>query len=129
MRYAEDLYVVSTCGFNSRAISDADNPQGYKHYVHRDIKPQFAFGYALQLSNQSRTTNTTLSHGLSYTTFCLSDLKVAEPKPDPLSVAITVRIKNTGSVAGAEVAQAYLSYPTASTSLSKFLRESLSACD
>ncbi|KAI4528597.1 glycoside hydrolase family 3 protein [Schizophyllum commune Loenen D] len=86
VRYAEDLYV------------------GYKHYVHRDIKPQFAFG-----------------HGLTYTSFSLSNLKVAGPISDPLFVTITVTVKNTGPVAGAEVAQAYLSYPTASTSLSTFV--------
>lgn len=87
VRYAEDLYV------------------GYKHFVHRDIKPQFAFG-----------------HGLSYTTFALSDLTISEPQPgSELHLAVSVTVKNTGSCAGAEVVQAYLTLPTSSLSHGTFV--------
>ena len=51
------------------------------------------------------TTGFPFGHGLSYTTFSYSKLKT---KPNSVSCTIT----NTGSVAGAEVVQLYLSFPT-----------------
>ncbi|KIK64526.1 glycoside hydrolase family 3 protein [Collybiopsis luxurians FD-317 M1] len=76
--YAEDLYV------------------GYKHYHHRNIAPQFAFG-----------------HGLSYTTFSLSSLKLSEPSVSGNECTFTasVNISNTGSIPGSEVVQLYVSLP------------------
>jgi beta-glucosidase len=71
---------------------------GYRHYDTREIEPLFPFGY-----------------GLSYTKFELTDLeisssKVAMNKP----VQVKLRVRNTGSVAGAEVVQIYLRDVTAS---------------
>ncbi|MBK8477850.1 MAG: glycoside hydrolase family 3 C-terminal domain-containing protein [Opitutaceae bacterium] len=65
---------------------------GYRWYESKQIKPLFAFG-----------------HGLSYTTFAYSALKVtpAEFKPDG-RVSIEFTVTNTGKVAGAEVAQLYV---------------------
>ena len=65
---------------------------GYRHFDTRDIQPLFPFG-----------------HGLSYTKFELSGLevspsKVAMNKP----VQVKLRVRNTGSTAGAEVVQLYL---------------------
>jgi beta-glucosidase len=57
---------------------------GYRYYDTADIKVLFPFGY-----------------GLSYTTFQYSALKVEEDK-------VTFSLKNTGHVAGAEVAQLYI---------------------
>ena len=56
------------------------------------------------------------SHGLSYTTFDLSDLTVSEPKISngDVSITATVKVTNTGSVAGTEVVQLYVSLPTTS---------------
>ena len=56
------------------------------------------------------------SHGLSYTTFDLSDLTVSEPQSTngDVSIAATVKVANTGSVAGTEVVQLYVSLPTTS---------------
>ena len=51
------------------------------------------------------TTGFPFGHGLSYTTFSYSKLKI---KSNSVSCTIT----NTGSVAGAEVVQLYLSFPT-----------------
>lgn len=57
---------------------------GYRWYDKENIKPLYAFG-----------------HGLSYTTFAYSDIKV-----DGHYVAFTVT--NTGDVTGSEIAQVYL---------------------
>ncbi|KAF7299413.1 Glycoside hydrolase family 3 protein [Mycena indigotica] len=72
---------------------------GYKHFHHRNIKPLFAFG-----------------HGLSYTTFDLSDLQVSKPVVSASDVELTVslQVTNTGSIAGSEVAQVYVTLPKTS---------------
>lgn len=55
------------------------------------IRPQFAFG-----------------HGLSYTTFEYSDLKVEPKSIDPSQqIEVSVTVKNTGQRAGKEIAQLY----------------------
>ncbi|KAJ7070143.1 beta-glucosidase [Mycena amicta] len=72
---------------------------GYKHFHHRNIKPLFAFG-----------------HGLSYTTFELSNLELSKPVVTSSEVELTVSLKiaNTGTVAGSEVAQVYVTLPQTS---------------
>ncbi|KAJ6482510.1 beta-glucosidase [Mycena sanguinolenta] len=72
---------------------------GYKHYQHRKIKPLFAFG-----------------HGLSYTTFEFSDLKLSKPtvSADEFNLTVSLRLANTGTIAGFEVAQIYVTLPTTS---------------
>ena len=62
---------------------------GYRYYDSYNIIPQFAFG-----------------HGLSYTTFKYSNLKIATSKH---SATISFVLKNTGEKEGAEVAQVYVS--------------------
>ena len=56
-------------------------------------------------------------HGLSYTTFQYSDLEVPEPRPRENEIEITAEftVKNTGSVAGSEIAQLYISWPSDSS--------------
>ena len=73
--------------------------QGYKHYQHRNIEPLWAFG-----------------HGLSYTTFSLTDLSLSQPDVSDGAFFITasVTVTNTGSVAGSEVVQVYVSLPNTS---------------
>lgn len=68
---------------------------GYRWYDANNVEPLFAFG-----------------HGLSYSTFEMSKL-VATPKVQDGTKQIKVQffVKNTGSVAGAEVAQVYLGLP------------------
>ena len=66
---------------------------GYRYYDKKGIKPLFPFG-----------------HGLSYTTFELSDLKI--PKTAFLesdNMEVSLKIKNTGEYEGAEVVQLYIS--------------------
>lgn len=66
---------------------------GYRYYDTAGVKVQFPFGY-----------------GLSYTTFEYSNLSVsANDIQDTDSLGVTFTVKNTGDVAGAEVAQVYVS--------------------
>ena len=64
---------------------------GYRGFERDKTQPQFPFGY-----------------GLSYTTFQYGQ-PTAQASSDQVSVEVTVR--NTGSVAGKEVAQVYVSAP------------------
>lgn len=61
---------------------------GYRYFDTYKVEPQFAFG-----------------HGLSYTTFDYSNLKVTGSKN---KATVSFTLKNTGNVAGAEVAQVYV---------------------
>lgn len=61
---------------------------GYRGYDKSEVKPLYPFGY-----------------GLSYTTFEYSDISVAE---DGKEFVVSFNLKNTGKVAGAEVAQIYV---------------------
>jgi beta-glucosidase len=51
---------------------------------------------------------------LSYTTFQYSDLKVSEPSIRENNIAVTVKftVRNTGNVAGSEIAQLYITWPS-----------------
>ena len=64
---------------------------GYRWYQEKNIEPLFPFGY-----------------GQSYTSFAFSDLTVT-PAGD--GATVSVKVKNTGSRAGAEVAQVYVEFP------------------
>ncbi|MCU7550171.1 glycoside hydrolase family 3 C-terminal domain-containing protein [Chitinophagaceae bacterium LB-8] len=61
---------------------------GYRYFDTYNVEPQFAFG-----------------HGLSYTTFKYSNLKV---EPGNESATVTFTVSNVGKTAGAEVAQVYV---------------------
>ncbi len=65
---------------------------GYRWMDSKKIKPTFAFG-----------------HGLSYTTFALSNLRAsAKDVTRDGKITFTVNVKNTGKRAGAEVVQLYI---------------------
>ena len=66
---------------------------GYRWFDKENIAPLFAFG-----------------HGLSYTTFTYSGLKIEKASDGGLDVQ--VNIKNTGKMAGDEVPQVYLGAPS-----------------
>ncbi len=68
---------------------------GYRWYQARHIEPLFPFGF-----------------GLSYTTFRLSGLRVAQAGGG--SVRVGVDVTNTGARAGADVVQVYVADPAAS---------------
>ncbi len=61
---------------------------GYRWIDKQKLTPLFPFG-----------------HGLSYTTFAISNAKLSEANGQP---AVTVEVKNTGAVAGAQVVQLYV---------------------
>ncbi len=62
---------------------------GYRHFDTHNVEPLYPFGY-----------------GLSYTTFTMSDLTVRPLKNG--GAEVRVKVKNTGSTAGAEVVQVYV---------------------
>ena len=69
---------------------------GYRYCQTADVRPAFAFG-----------------HGLSYTTFAYSDLRVVfGDAMRGTGTKVSVTVTNTGSVAGAEVVQLYVAKPT-----------------
>jgi beta-glucosidase len=66
---------------------------GYRYYETFKVKPSYEFGF-----------------GLSYTNFTYSNLKISSAKFSG-SITVTVDIKNSGTAAGKEVAELYLSAP------------------
>ncbi len=65
---------------------------GYRFYDKKDISPLFPFG-----------------HGLSYTTFAYSDLKMTQKVKAGQKIELSVTVRNSGNVAGKEVVQLYVS--------------------
>ncbi|MBR4812166.1 MAG: glycoside hydrolase family 3 C-terminal domain-containing protein, partial [Bacilli bacterium] len=81
----EDCPSAETFGWQNGLVEYREGPYiGYRYFSTADISPRFPFGY-----------------GLSYTSFEYSDLKVDEK-------GVSFKIKNTGSVAGKEVAEMYI---------------------
>jgi beta-glucosidase len=66
---------------------------GYRYYESFKVQPAYEFGF-----------------GLSYTDFTYSNIKLSSPKFSE-KMTVTVDIKNTGTVAGKEVAELYLTAP------------------
>ncbi|MFV8341314.1 glycoside hydrolase family 3 C-terminal domain-containing protein [Flavobacterium sp. XS2P39] len=65
---------------------------GYRYYDKKKIEPNFPFGY-----------------GLSYTTFAYSDIKTNKTAAkDTDDITISLKVKNTGKVAGKEVVELYV---------------------
>lgn len=84
--------------YSTGRYNNTDGLVFWSHYTDSDKTPQFAFG-----------------HGLSYTTFEYSDLKIEKPeyqKGDP--VKISVKVSNTGNYDGKEIVQLYIHDVTAS---------------
>jgi hypothetical protein len=69
---------------------------GYRHLDSQTITPTFPFG-----------------HGLSFTAFDYGNLSISPATvPTTGTVTVTVRLTNTGSYTGAEIAQLYLGFPS-----------------
>lgn len=75
-----------------RVLYGEDVYVGYRYYDTLGRPVAFPFG-----------------HGLSYTSFSFSDLSVQTPSDAEGELTATLTIKNTGNVAGAQVAQLYIS--------------------
>ncbi|HEY7009857.1 MAG TPA: glycoside hydrolase family 3 C-terminal domain-containing protein, partial [Jatrophihabitantaceae bacterium] len=70
---------------------------GYKWYDSKNIEPLFPFGY-----------------GLSYTTYSYDSLHVTTSgRPGKQQLKVTFRVRNTGTAAGTETSQVYLTLPSA----------------
>jgi len=72
---------------------------GYRYWTTTGKHPLYPFGY-----------------GLSYTTFSFANLQVPARAASGSTVSVSFDVTNTGSVAGAEVAQLYVSDPSAKAS-------------
>jgi len=79
-------------GQNGRGLYSEGVFIGYRHFDKNNIAPQFPFG-----------------HGLSYTTFEYSNLKLGRNRIKPgESLTVELQLKNTGRREGAEVVQLYV---------------------
>ncbi|KAK1451872.1 beta-glucosidase [Colletotrichum melonis] len=107
---------------NGRCLYSEDVYVGYRWYDTLDIEPLFPFG-----------------HGLSYTTFEVSDLEVSDASAqtnghangnntitvqEADSLTVRVKVANTGSRAGSEVVQVYVT-PAARTPLTSTTRDTI----
>ncbi|OHW99425.1 beta-glucosidase [Colletotrichum incanum] len=86
----------------SRTLYGEDVYIGYRYYEYIDRPVLFPFG-----------------HGLSYTSFGFSNLKVTEKDG---KIAVDVTVKNTGKVQGAEVVQVYVA-PKQKAKINRPLKE------
>lgn len=71
-----------------RVLYGEDVYVGYRHYERLELEPLFPFG-----------------HGLSYTTFVISDLQLSR---EGSNISASVKISNAGNRAGADVVQLYI---------------------
>ena len=79
---------------------------GYKRYDEHSIAPLFPFG-----------------HGLSYTTFNLSELQLSSVNTSTIATVVaSMKLSNIGSTAGKEVVQVYVMYPAAAMEPPKLLK-------
>ncbi|KAJ4263343.1 hypothetical protein NW762_006161 [Fusarium torreyae] len=96
-RVSDNPSALSFRSEGGRVLYSEDVHVGYRWYDTLDIEPLFSFG-----------------HGLSYTTFELSNLRIEESSvSESHKLTASVDVNNTGSRAGAAVVQAYVKPPHA----------------
>ncbi|KAL5617953.1 hypothetical protein FOVSG1_000175 [Fusarium oxysporum f. sp. vasinfectum] len=94
-RVADNPSALNFRSEGGRVLYSEDVHVGYRWYDTLDIEPLFPFG-----------------HGLSYTTFELSDLHIEEHLvSESNKLAVSVNVSNTGSRCGAAVVQVYVKPP------------------
>jgi beta-glucosidase len=92
VRYEDNPAFISYPGEAGKVLYGEGIYVGYRYYDAKKIEPLFPFG-----------------HGLSYTTFKYSNLKVTPEKVEQGGqVTVTVDVKNTGKRPGKEVVQLYV---------------------
>jgi beta-glucosidase len=100
----------TSAGVNGKTTYSEGIFMGYRWFDQQGKQPLFPFG-----------------HGLSYTTFQYSGIKVARAKDGGLDVSFSV--KNTGKAAGDEVAQVYLGAPKSAPGGAQFAAKALAQFD
>lgn len=99
---------VSTSDYPAHVSTDSDISYseglnvGYRYFDAKNIAPLYEFGY-----------------GLSYTNFTYSGLSITS---NSANVTVSVVITNSGKVAGAEIPQLYIGFPTSAGEPPKVLR-------
>ena len=118
--WAKELgdYAATAPGYPERSRKGVDGKTtfsegvlvGYRWFDDQKIAPLYPFGY-----------------GLSYTSFAMSGLKVAGHADG--GATVTVRVKNTGAVAGDAVPEVYLAAPAGKLAGVQFAPKTLVAFD
>lgn len=92
VRLADNPAYINYPGENGKVCYGEGIFVGYRYYDKKEVEPLFPFG-----------------HGLSYTTFAYSNLRVSPRSATPNElVRVRVDVTNTGKVAGKEVVQLYV---------------------
>lgn len=82
-------------GYEGKVLYNEQVFVGYRYYDAKDLEPLFPFG-----------------HGLSYTSFAYSDLKLDKERiTDTEELKVSFLVENTGSREGAEIVQLYVKNP------------------
>jgi beta-glucosidase len=91
-------------GVNLETVYSEQLLVGYKWYDQQGLSPLFPFG-----------------HGLSYTTFAYSALRISGNVSQG-SIAVSLTVTNTGRLAGSEVPQLYVTFPAAAKEPPQLMR-------
>ncbi len=85
-------------------------PIYYNHFnTGRPAPNETAFNYVSAYTDLKNSPRFSFGHGLSYTTFEYSDLKLSKNKmKNTEAITVTLNVKNAGKVLGEEVVQLYL---------------------
>jgi beta-glucosidase len=89
---------------------------GYRYYEKVGKEVLFPFGYVLKANFPFPIMLIVFSHGLSYTTFDFSNLRVS-------STEVRLKVSNVGKVAGAEVVQVYVAADPKTSSIARPKKE------
>ncbi|KAL4911101.1 hypothetical protein BDW74DRAFT_172551 [Aspergillus multicolor] len=111
------------------ACCECDYTEGlyidYRHFDQADIEPRYEFGFGLSYTTFSHS-NLSITSTTDTTTLApFATGNVTEGGPSDLFdqiLTITALVTNTGDVAGAEIAQLYLTYPDAAKAPVRQLR-------
>ena len=90
-RYEDTPSYINYPGENDTVLYGEGIFVGYRYYDRVNLAPLFAFG-----------------HGLSYTTFSYSNLRISPRRSRRQAVAVSIDITNTGEREGKEVVQLYV---------------------